>query len=67
MKRVAVPLHASGIDSDKTEDADAKAPTTQTTMTLSHCDLQEQSQKVQTNISPTIQWEDPVFPYEAVE
>lgn len=67
MKWAAVPLHASGIHSEKTEDGDAKSPTTQTAMTLSHSDLQEQSQKVQTHISPTTRWEDPVFPYEAVD
>lgn len=63
MKWAVVPLHASGIHSEKTEKGDAKAPTTQTTTALSHSDLQEYSQKVQTHISSLTQWEDPAFPF----
>lgn len=62
MKWAAVPPHASGIHSEETEDGDAKAPTTQTTMALSHSDLQEQSQKVQTHISSLTWWEESAFP-----
>lgn len=62
MKWAAVPLHASWIHSEKTEDGDAKAPTTQTTMVLSLSDLKEQSQKVHTHISSPTRWEEPAFP-----